>query len=157
MTRAPNNPQAQYVFNYKQRFCLFVTLSSKPEYQPSWVHLDLFESVCRTAKPKRVTCMDNYLQISTRAPPLCKINNINNNNKKINKSRQDPEARLTRRPWSHSAKLSAVVSDTWQRRLSRSSASISSSAPRRSSRRCKARRLLRKGEVGDWQSNRPLE
>lgn len=64
---------------------------------------------------------------------------------------------LTRWPWSHSARLSAVESGIWQRRLSLSSVSINSRTLRRSSKRWSARRLPMKGEVGDWQSNIPFE
>lgn len=64
---------------------------------------------------------------------------------------------LTRWPWSHSTRLSAVESGIWQRRLSLSSVSINSRTLLRSSKRWSARRLPMKGEVGDWQSNNPLE
>lgn len=57
---------------------------------------------------------------------------------------------------SHSIRPSAVVSDTWLRRFSFSSGSIKSNAALRSSKRCSTRRLPRNGEVGDWQSKRPL-
>lgn len=63
----------------------------------------------------------------------------------------------TRGPWSHSTRPSAVESGIWQRRLSRSSVSIISRTPLRSSKRCRALKLPMKGEVGDWQSNTPLE
>ncbi|TNN61284.1 hypothetical protein EYF80_028487 [Liparis tanakae] len=61
------------------------------------------------------------------------------------------------RPCSHSTSPSAVESGIWQRRLSLSSMSMSSSTPRRSSSRCSTRRPPRNGEVGDWQSYSPLE
>lgn len=71
--------------------------------------------------------------------------------------RKNPSPSLTVRPCSHSASPSAVESGIWQRRLSRSSLSISSSAALRSSSRWSTRKPPRKGDVGDWQSNNPLE
>lgn len=64
---------------------------------------------------------------------------------------------LTRCPWIHPPRLSAVESGIWQRRLSLSSVSITSRTLRSSSKRWRALRLPMKGEVGDWQSNMPLE
>lgn len=64
---------------------------------------------------------------------------------------------LTRWPWSHSTRLSAVESGIWQRRLSLSSVSIISRTLLRSSKRWSALKLPMKGEVGDWQSNMPFE
>ena len=53
--------------------------------------------------------------------------------------------------------VSAVESGIWHLKPSFSSASIISSNPRRSSTRCRARKLPMNGEVGDWQSKIPLE
>lgn len=64
---------------------------------------------------------------------------------------------LTRWPWIQSPRLSTVESGIWQRRLSLSSVSITSRTLLSSSRRWRALRLPMKGEVGDWQSNMPLE
>lgn len=59
--------------------------------------------------------------------------------------------------WSHSISTSAVESGIWHLNPSFSSVSIISNNPRRSSTRCRARKLPINGEVGDWQSKIPLE
>lgn len=58
---------------------------------------------------------------------------------------------------SHSISVSAVESGIWHLSPSFSSVSIISKSPRRSSTRCRARKLPMNGEVGDWQSKIPLE